>query len=754
MSRMPMRDNGHRGIPEATVNRLPVYLRALYALADRGIATVSSEELAAAAGVNSAKLRKDLSHLGSYGTRGVGYDVEYLVYQVSRELGLTQDWPVIIVGAGNLGHALANYGGFASRGFRIAALFDSDPQVVGTEIAYQVVRHADEIESVIARHGVSIGVIATPAASAAQAVCERLVAAGITSILNFAPVVLNVPQGVDVRKVDLSIELQILAFHAQRRAVVRVAHNGERDWRDKGWNSADGEARRRGGRGSGSTGDMPMDGEPGSSAGGGYMSVLVVGLSHKSAPVTTLERAVLTGDTLGKLLGDVFHAGDVAGSLVVSTCNRVEVYAEVDKFHGSLSAICELLARHAGLPLPELTPHLYVHYEDRAIQHLLLVACGLDSMVIGESQILGQVRAGARAAAGPGHAQPGPLRPGLARAARGQARAHRDRDRPGGRQPGQRGARRRRPAPAARRCRRPRRGLAGLSVLVVGAGAMSSLAVATAARMGAASIVVANRSAPGPAAGRDRLRHHGRPGPAAGRDRRRGPGRVLHRRARARDHRGRRGRGRRGTGRRPGRWSCSTWRCRATSTRPRPDRRRDRDRPGPVGDDQLARAARRRAHVEDVAAVRQIVAEELAAQVSADRAARVAPTVVALRAKAAEVVDAELARLIGRVGGLDARARREIAQSMRRIADKLLHAPTVRVKELAGSPGRRLLRGGAASALRPRSRRGAGRHPSGGRRPGMAGSGGAEVTPQALATAARHPQEPDGHGPVADGRAT
>ena len=122
------------------------------------------------------------------------------------------------------------------------------------------------------------------------------------------------------------------------------------------------------------------------------MSVLVVGLSHKSAPVATLERAVLTGDTLGKLLRDVFHSDDVAGSLVVSTCNRVEVYAEVDKFHGGVSAISELLARHAGIPLAELTPHLYVHYEDRAIQHLLSVACGLDSMVIGESQILGQVR--------------------------------------------------------------------------------------------------------------------------------------------------------------------------------------------------------------------------------------------------------------------------------------------------------------------------------------------------------------------------
>jgi redox-sensing transcriptional repressor len=225
MTRSSMTENGQHGIPEATVNRLPVYLRALYALADRGISTVSSEELAAAAGVNSAKLRKDLSHLGSYGTRGVGYDVEYLVYQVSRELGLTQNWPVIIVGAGNLGHALANYGGFASRGFRVAAIFDSDPLTVGTRIGSQAVRNADEIESVIAGQGVSIGVIATPAA-AAQAVCERLVAAGITSILNFAPVVLSVPPGVDVRKVDLSIELQILAFHAQRRAVVRVNGSG------------------------------------------------------------------------------------------------------------------------------------------------------------------------------------------------------------------------------------------------------------------------------------------------------------------------------------------------------------------------------------------------------------------------------------------------------------------------------------------------------------------------------------------------
>jgi redox-sensing transcriptional repressor len=210
------------GIPEATVARLPVYLRALYGLAERGISTVASEELAAAAGVNSAKLRKDLSHLGSYGIRGVGYDVDYLVYQVSRTLGLTQDWPVVIVGAGNLGRALANYGGFVSRGFTISAMLDSDTAIVGSRIARLTVRHVDELEAVVARHKVAIGVIATPAGTA-QAVCDRLVSAGVTSILNFAPLVLSVPEGVDVRKVDLSIELQILAFHAQRRSTGRPA---------------------------------------------------------------------------------------------------------------------------------------------------------------------------------------------------------------------------------------------------------------------------------------------------------------------------------------------------------------------------------------------------------------------------------------------------------------------------------------------------------------------------------------------------
>jgi len=228
MSRRTRSESSLQGIPEATIARLPLYLRALYALADRDIASVSSEELAAAAGVNSAKLRKDLSHLGSYGTRGVGYDVDYLIYQVSRELGLTQDWPVVIVGAGNLGRALANYGGFASRGFRVAALVDSDPGVIGSVIAGHQVRAAEEMERVVRESAAMIGAITVPAV-AAQGICDRLVAAGVTSILNFAPVVLSVPDGVDVRKVDLSIELQILAFHAQRRSVVRVLHPGEAD---------------------------------------------------------------------------------------------------------------------------------------------------------------------------------------------------------------------------------------------------------------------------------------------------------------------------------------------------------------------------------------------------------------------------------------------------------------------------------------------------------------------------------------------
>ena len=205
-----------KGIPEATVARLPVYLRALNHLIENGIDTVSSRALAEAAGVNSAQLRKDLSYLGSYGTRGVGYDVRYLLHQIGREVGSTHDWPVIIVGIGNLGTALANYSGFYSRGFRVVGLVDPNPELVGKQIHGLAISDLIMLEEVVSRTGAAIGVIATPA-DAAQAVTDRLVYLGVTSILNFAPTVLVVPEGVNVRKVDLGQELQILAYHEQRK---------------------------------------------------------------------------------------------------------------------------------------------------------------------------------------------------------------------------------------------------------------------------------------------------------------------------------------------------------------------------------------------------------------------------------------------------------------------------------------------------------------------------------------------------------
>lgn len=207
-------DSG-RHIPEATVARLPVYRRSLLELTEQEVATVSSESLAQLAGVNAAKVRKDLSYLGSYGVRGVGYDVEYLLYQVSRQLGLTHDWPVVIVGMGNLGQALANYGGFRDRGFPVLGLVDSDPDKVGMEVAGVKVGNPDSLADVVALDANVIGIIATPAV-AAQEVADAMVAAGIRSILNFAPALMTVPDDVSLRKVDLAVELQILSFYQQR----------------------------------------------------------------------------------------------------------------------------------------------------------------------------------------------------------------------------------------------------------------------------------------------------------------------------------------------------------------------------------------------------------------------------------------------------------------------------------------------------------------------------------------------------------
>jgi redox-sensing transcriptional repressor len=214
-----------RAIPEATVGRLPIYLRALVEMAENGAATISSGDLAEAAGVNSAKVRKDLSYLGSYGTRGVGYDVAYLIHQVRRELGLTQHWPVVIAGAGNLGLALSNYKGFPERGFRIVALVDNAPARIGQLVGEIPVEDIDRLPDLVRREEVAIGVICTPA-GAAQEVADKMVAAGIRSILNFAPAVIAVPDHVSVRKVDLSIELQILAYYEQRKAALAAVKGG------------------------------------------------------------------------------------------------------------------------------------------------------------------------------------------------------------------------------------------------------------------------------------------------------------------------------------------------------------------------------------------------------------------------------------------------------------------------------------------------------------------------------------------------
>jgi glutamyl-tRNA reductase len=416
--------------------------------------------------------------------------------------------------------------------------------------------------------------------------------------------------------------------------------------------------------------------------------VLVVGLSHKSAPVATLERAAVSGDTLVKLLRDVVQAEPVAEAFVVSTCNRVEVYADVDRFHAGVTAICELLARHCGMPPHELTPHLYVHYEDRAVSHLLAVAAGLDSMVIGEDQILGQVRSAVKLAAEHGTAgrvlgELGQLalRTGKrARAETGIGRAGLSllsaavelaATSLGPLSPG---------ADA----------LAGRDVLIVGAGSMSALAAATAARSGAASIVVANRTRehaerlaasvsttmtkttgladlPAAMAAADVLIScTGAAGQVITRD-------MVSAALTARMA--------------P---DPSTPLVILDLAMPRDVESAAASLPGVVliGMDQLSEHGTA-IRDDDVAAVRAILEAELAAYQSAMDAARVAPTVVALRAKAAKVVDAELARLAGRLSadGLSGHALDEIAQTVRRVVDKLLHAPTVRVKELAGSPG-------------------------------------------------------------------
>jgi redox-sensing transcriptional repressor len=206
-------------VSDATIGRLPAYLRSLVELAGDDVVSVSSARLARLAGVNAATLRRDLASLGITGTRGVGYDVKYVLFEVSVALGVNREWPVAVVGAGNLGRALANYPGLAPRGFPVTVLLDVDPSLVGTEVSGLTVHHVDRLAELVRQLGIVVGVIATPV-EAAQSVADELVAAGVVSILSFAAGPLDVPEHVLVRRVDLATELQILSFYTRRDAAV------------------------------------------------------------------------------------------------------------------------------------------------------------------------------------------------------------------------------------------------------------------------------------------------------------------------------------------------------------------------------------------------------------------------------------------------------------------------------------------------------------------------------------------------------
>ena len=203
-----------RRLPQATVARLPRYLQALVEAAERGQATISSDGLAQAAGLNSAIVRKDVSFLGTAGTRGVGYAVPDLATEISAILGISVDRPVVIVGIGNLGRALASYGGFTRRGFKTVALVDADPTVIGTRVGDHVVEAMADLATIVSERGVQLAVLATPA-HGTQAAADDLVRCGVRGLLNFAPIRLQVPDHVTVRTVDLSTELQLLSFYQQ-----------------------------------------------------------------------------------------------------------------------------------------------------------------------------------------------------------------------------------------------------------------------------------------------------------------------------------------------------------------------------------------------------------------------------------------------------------------------------------------------------------------------------------------------------------
>ncbi|AGP56010.1 glutamyl-tRNA reductase [Streptomyces rapamycinicus] len=462
------------------------------------------------------------------------------------------------------------------------------------------------------------------------------------------------------------------------------------------------------------------------------MSLLVVGLSHRSAPVSVLERAALVGDEQAKLVQDTLAAEPATEAAVLATCNRIELYADVDKFHAGVAELSTLLAQHTGVGLDELTPYLYVHYEDRAVHHLFSVACGLDSMVVGEGQILGQIK-DALALGQELHTAGRLLNDLFQQALRVGKRAHSETgiDRAGqslvtfGLEQLAQGA------PVAEWAR-------GKRALVIGAGSMSSLAAATLARAGVSELVIANRTleralrlaeslaqqhAATPAAitpagdeaavGAETLRE-GLVARAVPRDRvsaelphadivvscTGATGLVLSaaelRTALAQ------------------RAACPPGAHPAAADVSLLDLAMPRDIDAAahrieglhlVDIESLAEAAAEPsgapgssagAMAADVDRVRAIVSEEVAAFGAAQRAAHITPTVVALRTMAADVVASEIARLDGRLPDLDDKQRAEITQTVRRVVDKLLHAPTVRVKQLASTPGG----AGYADALR------------------------------------------------------
>jgi glutamyl-tRNA reductase len=399
------------------------------------------------------------------------------------------------------------------------------------------------------------------------------------------------------------------------------------------------------------------------------MSLLAIGLSHRSTPMDLLERVVIEPDAIVKLLADLVGSDHIDEALVLATCNRLEVHAEVRKFHGGVQEVSERLAAHTGVDLETLTEHLYVHYEDRAVQHLFAVAAGLDSMVVGEQQILGQLRSAlnlARAERAVGRSIGGVVDNALRVGKR--AHSETDIDRAG----------RSLVSVGVEMADQAIGGLAGRYAVVVGAGAMSSLAATELRSRGIGSLSIVNRT----------LEHGQRLADAVGGQ--------AHPIADLDEEIARADvvvscTGAVGTVVAPGPLAGRADRAAFVLDLALP---RDVDPaaaelPGvTVVDLEALGSVLEAAGVEaDVEAVRRIVTDEVGAYLAKQRADRVAPTVVALRARAQQVVDAELTRLLGRLPDADERLTRELRSTVERVVEKLLHAPTVRVKELAEAPG-------------------------------------------------------------------